>query len=216
MTAQTKKAGFWIRALAQLIEIALFWLLSSWYLSYVSSSQDLSTAITRLIAYLTFVILLLLVRWLLYSPLLTYYLGGGIGKLLTGLRVRGFGSHQLTLKRIFFRQIIGYCFSFTLVGLGYWSVLKDKDKRAWHDKAVGSQVVTMQPLWPLGLAVLIGLLYLNFILFAITLSQFNQGPLPGQITNLIRLSAQEQKNKQHEHSTPSPSPFLIPASSYTY
>jgi tetratricopeptide (TPR) repeat protein len=93
-----------------------------------------------------------------------------------------------------FRTWIGYGFSAVMFGLGYWSIVKDKNHQAWHDKIVSSYVVTKQKnLWILGLVLFLGVFALEVILLASAVTTFMHGPVVKQIQNNIQ---QTEKIKQ--------------------
>ena len=43
--------------------------------------------------------------------------------------------------KAFLREMVGKFLSSLVFGLGYFSVLWDKDKQAWHDKIAGTVVI---------------------------------------------------------------------------
>jgi len=177
---KTSNAGFHLRLLAFLTDWAILFLPNSIFWFFISLSSSLSELGFGLVVYLLVWLLPLLALGFLYSSLLTYYFGGTLGKILTGLRVTDEKGGRLTLKRIIFRQTVGYGFSFTLFGLGFLSVIKDPLKQAWHDKAVGSLVLKTTNLWPVGLVILTVLVWLNFVFIWSGIDNFTYGPLPTQ------------------------------------
>ena len=150
-------ANFKLRLLASLLDFFIFALILILCVYFAIQKPNLSEAITF---FLLLSILVLLNPLVLYSHIIfTHYFGATPGKLLIGLKVTNENGGRLSLKRIFFRQTVGYNFSMLVFGLGYLSVIKDPAKQAWHDKAVGSKVMVTQNLWLLGIIVLIVAIY---------------------------------------------------------
>ncbi len=143
----------------------------------------------------------------LHSLLFTHYFGGTVGKLLTGLRVVDNLNQRLNFKRVFFRQTIGYQFSGLVFGLGFLSILKDENKLAWHDKASGSKVIVVKPLWVLSIILAVLLCILNLYLAVSVFNKAFSSPLPGQISELFEASTKLPQLQETE-SSPSASPKL--------
>lgn len=198
----TKNAGFLVRFLADLIELLLFGLIFSVVVSILTDSQTLSQFVYALLLYIITLALPLSILGVFYRPLFTQYFGGNIGKLLTGLRVTTLDNKLLNFKQAFFRQTIGYTFSSVLFGLGFLSIIKDPEKRAFHDKAIGSKVVMTRNLWPLGLVVLILLLIVHVSLWTGTIQKFANSPLKSEFGFLMMNWQQELKDKEQLQPTP--------------
>lgn len=181
-----KNADFKIRLVASLIDgfISLL-LVAALYLSIASQASLEQAFIFTIIA----LIILFNPAFLLYSVLMTYYFGGTLGKLVTGLQVVAEDHKKLSFKRIFFRQAIGYSFSSIFFGLGFYAIAKDSNKQAWHDKTVGSLVVQK------GNLLFTGVL-LSILLFVVSMSIFIQATqifTEGQIYKEIQLSSSPAK-----------------------
>lgn len=177
-------AGFALRFLAALNDCYLWLLQFSAVAIIVSQSKDLETLIKSLLLLLAFVIFPLAFVGFFYQALFTKWFGGSVGKLLTGLRVTDEAGNNLSLKKGLFRYLIGYQFSALLFGLGFWAIIKDKNKQAWHDKASDSRVWVVRPLWPLALVSLIALLVLHYALISSAIHNFSKGELLYQIQHL--------------------------------
>lgn len=197
-----KSAGFILRFLASLVESALWFLPHSlFWLFIVNGSSDLTQFAHNIALYLILVFLPIITLAMFYVPFSTTYLGGNIGKLITGLRVINIGGGNLSLRRSLFRHTIGYQFSGLLFGLGFFAIIKDKEKLGWHDKATGSRVVTVQNLWPLALLLLVGLIATNYFILAATVNNYKSGPLKPEVENLFgaaleNVGKNSQKDKQ--------------------
>jgi tetratricopeptide (TPR) repeat protein len=157
----SKYAHFVLRLLAASIDSLLFLALNIYFWWMIAQSPDIQTLSYNLFLYL---IIALFPLGFPYQILLTYWFGGTIGKLVTGIKITSVEGSGLSLKRVAFRQTIGYMFSWLFFGLGYWAILKDEKRQAWHDKTVGSVVLQINSLWFLGILSLAGLLWLNFYL----------------------------------------------------
>lgn len=176
-----KNANFKIRLVASLIDdfISLL-LVAALYLSITSQANLEQAFIVAIIA----LVILFNPIFLLYSVLMTYYFGGTLGKLVTGLQVVSVDQKKLSFQRIFFRQAIGYSFSAIFFGLGFYAIAKDPNKQAWHDKTVGSFVVQKGNLLFTGVLLSVLLLVVSIFIFFRATQIFTQGPLPKQIQAL--------------------------------
>ena len=76
----------------------------------------------------------------LYFILLTYFTGSTLGKKLMRLRVEREDGEPLRLIDVIYRETVGRFLSGILC-LGYFMVLADKDKRAFHDWLCATRVV---------------------------------------------------------------------------
>lgn len=190
----SKTASFTLRTLACLSETSIFILIFIYLLFNVVGQPTLASALTYIIYVLA---LYLLNPFIVYqSVYLTYFYGGSIGKLLTGLRVVNENGNKLSGKRVIFRQTAGYTFSGLVFGLGFWSILKDPEKQGWHDKAVGSRVIVKQTIWPLALTVCIISLTCSVNLAGRSWQIYNGSPLKEEIGQLIQQI--EAANKKPE------------------
>jgi hypothetical protein len=170
----------------------------------IVSQQTLTSAVS---AFFVYVVLFFLNPLIIYNAIiLTHYFGGSLGKLLTGLQVVNETGAPLTLKRIAFRQTIGYSFSWLVFGLGFLSIAKDAQKQGWHDKAVGSLVIVKHNLWPLALAVctasLLGSVYLGILSW----QNITTGPLKLEMQMIQKNISQEISNDNQKSIAPSVRP----------
>ena len=70
--------------------------------------------------------------------------GRTIGKGLMGIRIVGPGGRRPSVVRSVLRTL-GYLVSLVPAGAGFWAVLLDRDRRAWHDHLAGSRVIHDPP-----------------------------------------------------------------------
>lgn len=173
-----KKADFKIRLVASLLD-SFIWLLlvAVLYLS-IASQVNLEQAFAKVILSL---IILFNPLFLFYSILMTHYFGGTLGKLAAGLQVVSEEHKKLSFRRIFFRQTIGYSFSWIFFGLGFYAIVKDPNKQAWHDKTVGSYVVQKNNSLLPGALLTILLLAATIHIFILATQIFTEGPLNKEI-----------------------------------
>lgn len=81
--------------------------------------------------------------FILYDPLFTSFLGGTIGHMIIGIRVKKESNEQ---KNIFFHEaIIRYLVKSSLGWISLLTVTGHKKKKAIHDHVVGSVVVYAKP-----------------------------------------------------------------------
>ncbi len=76
----------------------------------------------------------------LYFILLTYFTGSTLGKKLMRLRVEREDGEPLRLIDVIYRETVGRFLSGILC-LGYFMILADRDKRAFHDWLCGTRVI---------------------------------------------------------------------------
>jgi len=122
---------------------------------------------------------------LVYGPWFISKTGTTLGKYFSGLKVTNDEGQNLTYKRAFFRQNIGYAFSGSLFGLGFLAVAKDPEKLGWHDKATGSRVVITRTLWPLTLLVFVILFSLQGYFWSQAIKQVTTGPIIKEVTQFF-------------------------------
>lgn len=68
--------------------------------------------------------------------------GQTLGKMVLKIKVVKIGTNDVPgYAKAFLRETIGKFLSSLVFGLGYFAVIKDKNKQAWHDKIAGTVVV---------------------------------------------------------------------------
>lgn len=189
-------AGFFLRLLAYFNEELLFLLLASVFIWNLSKNNALSGIYHGLIIFLVIIVFYFLIG-MVYSVIFTHYFGGNLGKLVTGLRVRDQSGSKLDFKKILFRQLLAYLFSWLVFGLGYLSILKDPKKQAWHDKIVDSNVFRVQALLPLALIVFILTLGASGYLLKTSFDNFLNNPAKQEILGLVAAFKEQNKNSQN-------------------
>lgn len=172
---QTRYAGFTVRFLASILDCLILFLPNVLFWVYISSANSLKEFLLRLVIYLIFLFIPLFA--IFYNSIFTFYFGGNLGKLLTGIRVEKDGGGKLSFRRLLFRYSIGYMFSWLIFGLGYLNIITDKKKQAWHDKAVDSVVITKKTLWPLSILLIILFISGNIFLIYQAFNNLKSSPL---------------------------------------
>jgi uncharacterized RDD family membrane protein YckC len=137
--AVVEYAGFWIRFIAAVIDIAAVWIISyAFSFSFVPLRSGLG---------LRFGVYLLsesdawlIVAWL-YLWLFTGLKGQTPGKMLVKIKVINSKGNKPGLGRAALREIIGKTISYFALLLGYLLIAFDKEKRGLHDKIAGTYVV---------------------------------------------------------------------------
>ena len=184
---QSKPAGFWLRFQAHVIDALLLLLL-------VASSLRLIVAITTIekllppLGLLLYVLAFLLpVAILLYRVVMTVKFGGGVGKLVSGIKVVTLDGQLLKYPQALFRFLVGYFVSGIFYGLGYLWILKDKERRGWHDLVSDTRVTRKEEKrWIVGTAVMLCLLVLTSgIIYSSIQSIKENGELQSQISELV-------------------------------
>lgn len=187
-------AGIRLRLIAAYIDGTISALPITFLLWYAATSLSIPILVQRLFFLLIVWILFFIIINLLHEIFFTHYFGGPIGKLLTGLKVVNENGNYLSLKRSIFRHTVGYQFSAILFGLGFLAIIKDPQKQAWHDKAVGSKVIAAKKQWPLALFILLVLLISNLYIFYSAFNTALSGPLPSEFKSFIKsIQTREEK-----------------------
>ena len=200
---QTKEyASFWLRAFAILLD-GLIWSLGFFALVYVISisyAQDVFELAPALLWLVLYLIVVGLVR-VFVNAYLTCRFGGGLGKLLFGLRVEHADSTNLTFRRAFFREYVAKIASNSLFGAGYYWIFKTEKKQAWHDMLSDTYVVKTRAGIISGLPTLLIVLSAILVLAYLSVVSFSKNKETGvQIVKLF-----ESINKDD-----TPKPQLLP------
>jgi len=187
-------AGFLLRLLAASTQTSVLYLLHTlfWFL-VISKSQNLAEFMYYLSLYFIFCCLPWYPTITLLMSYLTSKFGGNLGKLLTGLKVVSKNGSYLPFKKALFRATIGYTFSTLLFGLGYLNIITDFQKRAWHDKTIGSYVVKKNNIWILSIIILLITFFINTFLIFSSISHMINGPLKTEVISIF-----DQINKTNE------------------
>ncbi|MEK8127236.1 RDD family protein [Paenibacillus filicis] len=125
MKQQTEYAGFWIRAVAFVIDLALLSLIS--YLYGKLGLQPLPVIANLGLS--------------LYFLLLTGLFGQTLGKRIVGIRVVRADGTVPSWGAALIRETIGKWLSILLLGIGFLMAGMDANKRALHDQLSRTYVV---------------------------------------------------------------------------
>lgn len=191
-------ANFFVRLLANILDtfiLGALVLLAFWF---AAQAPDFEGFISSIFIMAVFIILpVMLFSGIGYSALLTTYLGGTLGKLICGLKVIDQENNaNLSYKKSLFRHLIGYAFSWTFFGLGFLNIFKDPKRQAWHDKAIGSEVIVTSNIWWLGLISLVILSFINISLLTSSVQTLTSGPIGRQIEEFTKQAEAQEKQKQ--------------------
>jgi uncharacterized RDD family membrane protein YckC len=128
----TRRAGFWIRALAYLIDAAILALVGGVLSELSLHPRSVDPASSGPISLLS----------LLYFGLLWSKAGGGqtIGMRFLGLRVVGLDGRTIGFGTALIRWL-GLVVSFIVLFIGVIWVAFDPEKQGWHDKIARTYVV---------------------------------------------------------------------------
>jgi len=136
-------AGFWVRWLAEGVEVALNLdiFLFGLYLFVTLSGQTLETFFAGLLYLIAGLLSIGPIINLGLHPWLVKSFGAGIGKLACGLEIIREDGSRLTFKNALFRDRIAKIASNALLGAGYLWILKTPQKQGWHDSLAGTYVL---------------------------------------------------------------------------
>ncbi len=215
-------ASIWVRALAKILDSAIvsldvFVILFMFSAFWSKSLYDFFPSLLWILLYLLFI------RWVVVffiQPYLISKFGGNVGKILTGLEIVHEDDKYLTFKRAIFREYVARIASSVMFGVGYYWIIKDKRKQAWHDMLSDTFVVKKSNSGLLiGLIALVPLLIVELVLLTGTVFNFvNNKTLGSDIGDVYRsILESTTKNKLKEipvpydiPTTPSYSPDLGP------
>lgn len=192
---EVRYAGFVRRLLGSLCDYFLLLIpncIAIYFVAYNSYSlRDLLINFLKMVA---FVSLPMVFISLLYSILLIHYFGTTIGKALAGITILSESGQKLSIKMVFFRQTVAKMISSSMFGLGYWSIIKNPKKQAWHDEIVASVARTKGQTWPIGLLFLLLTFALTIFLIVNTVKGFaNNNSLKSDIGGLINSFKEKTK-----------------------
>lgn len=182
------KAGFLIRLQAYIIDLTLWFLTliaPAWYIAnYYPGLEELMLPLGVLLYYIAFIFPALS---LLYKVFFTVKFGGGIGKLVCGIKVVDEDGKFLKFWRALFRYIVGYFVSSLLFGVGFLWITRDKNKQGWHDQISGTFVIWDKTKhWIIGSVLLITLVFTNSFLASNTVQSIKENDLlKSQIQMLV-------------------------------
>jgi len=153
-SGQIKYAGFWIRAVALMVDISIFiWLPFLFFgaMSYNSPLQVISEQIGYGVSGALFsfgifcLMIILFFTPLFYFVLMTYYKGATLGKMLMGIKVQTENSEKLTWGKVILRETVGKMASSVVFNIGYIMAAFTNKKQALHDMVVSTVVVYKDP-----------------------------------------------------------------------
>jgi len=114
-----------------------------------------------------------------YSWYFTHKFGGTIGKILFVLRIVDEGGSYIDKSTAFWRMTAGRAVSSSFFGLGYFWAFRKKEDLTWHDRFLGTKVLTVgNPIWGIVALVLLKILFVVLSVYFITgiLPQFLNTP----------------------------------------
>jgi uncharacterized RDD family membrane protein YckC len=136
MDEAPRPAGFWIRAVALVIDLLVvavvllsFEAIAAAMLGTTGDGESGSAA----------PFLFTMLFWAVYSTTLHATTGQSIGKSLLGVQVRGVDGARLTVGAAFLRYLAWFI-SLSTLGFGFLVAALRRDKRALHDLIAGSCV----------------------------------------------------------------------------
>ena len=200
-------ASPWKRLLAYLNDQILFAIFPLLLIFIFSSSPDVISVLNRFSSYLIFLIFAYPVVYAVFISFLVSAFGGTFGKLLTGTKIVRADGTKLSFKRAFFRNYIGYMVSGLLLGLGFWWILIDKERRVWHDQIADTYVVVRNKwLVVLGAILLVVFIFAGYMLISASILNFksNQGVY---LTIVSEITTDLKPNSPTTAGQPTPIPF---------
>lgn len=193
------------RLIAFFLEILISFSIAFSAVYYLSFANTPDLVLDRLLAAITYCILLTLPYQVLYSYLISSF-GGGPGKLLTGVSIIDGKNQHISFWAACFRTYVGYFVSGTLFFLGYVWIFIDKNRRAWHDLISDTYVVKTHPTGLLtGFLALVAIIVLNIWLVGQSFSNFSRHK--SVYVNLY-------DSIKSDFPSPTPTPFLFRENSY--
>ncbi|KKS07264.1 MAG: hypothetical protein UV83_C0016G0005 [candidate division WWE3 bacterium GW2011_GWE2_43_18] len=172
---KSKTAGFFRRYFAQVLDtfigmsitiVPFFVLTFSAVTAYIKSPMELNPL--SLVPPVALLFLMPIVIFF-YSWYFTHKFGGTIGKLLFGLRIVDGNGAYIDKATAFWRMTVGYTISSTFLGLGYFWAFRKKEDLTWHDRFLGTKVLTVgKPIWGIVALVLLKILFIVLLVYFVT------------------------------------------------
>lgn len=135
-------AGFWIRVLAFVIDLAIIACLNG-IIFHLLPGQDAHTGIYKIIRIND---LFLGITGAAYFVLMTGYFQQTLGKMIVGIKVIQAGGKPLDWNTVVFRELVGRSLSQMLgLYLGYVFCWFNQDKQCLHDMLSDTWVVHINP-----------------------------------------------------------------------
>ncbi len=137
---EEKRAGFWIRLVAYIIDVIV---ISSINTLLLSPALLLYGEETLQIGFWTINGLLALLIYYLYFALMTKLFQQTLGKMILGIKVMQMEEESLSWRDVFYREVVGRILHnvFFLLKLMYLSIAFSDEKRGVHDMIGNTKVV---------------------------------------------------------------------------
>ena len=168
-----------------------------WY--YLTKADSIAQLVANLISFLAFILIPMIFVSIIYHFVFLQKTGATIGKQIAGVKIIDQTGNLLSRNYAFFRENIAKTVSGSILGLGYYAMLKSDTKQTWHDRLVGSIAINTGGSLLGTVAVIIILLILNTYLLV--------GGIKAMVTNrnidaeFIQL--QKDYNESSQEATPS-------------
>ena len=213
---KNKYASFWQRLIAHLVDLGIGYALFIWLLTNISSKTTVSDIFSGFLSYFIIAIWYGVIYLLAQSFLISRF-GGTVGKLLTGIKITDQNGDNLTFLKAIFREAGLKRISVFLFGLGFWWMIKDKEKQTWHDKAANSYVVTTNStLTVVGILAVASLVALNVFLVRQIIQNVKRNRLIYQEIGSQIQESFEDSVKDDVESSPTPQPLNKPGIKNNY
>ena len=143
-----QKAGFWRRAVAYLLDLAMVEVVVVFFILVQKTAMDLATGGSTDLGWLVpsgmrSAMSLWIALFSLYFTFFTYWGGQTPGKMMMRVRVVTLDDEEISLGRAMMRTLC-YFLSYLLLGLGFTIVAITRNKRALHDYLAGTRVVVIR------------------------------------------------------------------------
>lgn len=183
-------ASIWLRALACALDLAIvsFDVFVILFLLSVLWSSSLYIFFPALLWVLLYLLFIRGIIVFCLEPYLISRFGGNIGKIITGLEIIHEDGKYPTLKRAIFREYVARLALSVMFGIGYYWIIKDKRRQAWHDMLSDTFVVKKNDSGiTMGLIALIPLIIVESVLLIGTVFNFvNNKTLGKDIGGVLR------------------------------
>lgn len=137
---QVVYAGFWRRFAAGFIDILILELAAFIITPFFGTLSASTTSIGFNLSGTPAVIVYGL--FLLYEIFFVGKFGQTLGKMALKIKIVNIGTNKAPgYTKAFLREVVGKCISTLVIGLGYFWVIWDENKQAWHDKIAETVVI---------------------------------------------------------------------------
>lgn len=132
-----------LRLISALIDKGIILVVNLLFILSIVSGSTMQEILDRTLVFVLFNIFSVLLYPVITCSLIAS-LEATPGKLLTGLAIRRTDGKSISFWRAFLRNQLGYMVSGMYLWLGFFWIVKDKNRQGWHDFIADTKVIVKQ------------------------------------------------------------------------